>query len=254
MRIATLDKEPREIEQIQRALALIGHECHGFDNGKALLRGLRAQNYDLLLLDWRPSDVDASEVVRWLRESFGNRLPLLLMTTQHDKAEAIAALLAGADAFIIKPLASPELQARVQALLRRAYPTRFEKELVCGPYHFFPLTRTLHLHGKPVRLKQREYDLALYIFRNIGRLLSREHLIHTIWGQDIETHSRSLDTHVSRLRNRLDLRPANGMVLASVYGMGYRLEFLGDEWAESPYPLAGAQNGRAADNEGASSR
>lgn len=240
MRIATLDGEPREIESIQSVMAMIGHECHGYANGKSLLRGLRAQRYDLLVLDWRPPDVKGLEMVRRLRESFGNRLPLLLTAGPEDKARMTAALLAGADDFMVKPLVSAELQARVHALLRRAYPTRFEKQLTYGPYHFSPLTGTIRLHGEPVRLKQREYELALLLFRNIGRLLPREHLMQAIWGQELESGSRSLDTHVSRLRARLDLRPANGMILASVYGLGYRLEYIAGDGAESPYPLAGA--------------
>lgn len=240
MRIAMLDDEPREIESIQRVMAMIGHECHGYVSGKSLLRGLRDERYDLLVLDWRPPDVEGIEVVRRLRERFGNRLPLLLTAGPEDKARMTTALLAGADDFMVKPLGKDELQARVQALLRRAYPTRFEKELVYGPYHFSPLAGTIRLHGEPVQLKQREYELALLLFRNIGRLLPREHLMQAVWGQELGTGSRSLDTHVSRLRSRLDLRPANGMVLASVYGLGYRLEYIGDEAAESPYPQAGA--------------
>ena len=202
--------------------------------------GLRDEVFDLLVLDWRPPDFDGIEVIRKLRESFGNRLPLLLTAAPEDKTRMATALLAGADDFMVKPLGSAELQARVQALLRRAYPTRFERELAYGPYHFSPLTGTIRLHGEPVRLKQREYELALLLFRNIGRLLSREHLMQAIWGQELGSGSRSLDTHVSRLRVRLALRPENGMVLASVYGLGYRLELLPDEVAGLPCALAGA--------------
>ncbi len=133
MRIAMLDDEPREIESIQRVMATSGHECHGYANGKSLLRGLRAQRYDLLMLDWRPPDVEGIEMVRRLRERFGNRLPLLLTAGPEDKARMTSALLAGADDFMVKPLCRAELQARVHALLRRAYPTRFERELVYGP-------------------------------------------------------------------------------------------------------------------------
>jgi DNA-binding response OmpR family regulator len=240
MRIAMLDNEPREIESIQRVMSMIGHECHGFADGKSLLRGLRDQVFDLLVLDSRPPDVDGLEVIRRLRGSFGNRLPLLLTAVPEDKTQMATALLAGAVDFMVKPLGSDELQARVQALLRRAYPTRFERELTYGPYHFSPLTTTICLNGKPVRLKQREYELALLLFRNIGRMLSREHLWQAIWGKELDTGSRSLDTHVSRLRVRLALRPENGMVLASVYGLGYRLEFLSDEVAGLPCALAGA--------------
>lgn len=241
MRIAMLDDEPREIESIQRLMATIGHECDGFADGKSLLRGLRAQRYDLLVLDWRPPDVEGIEVLRRLRRNFGNRLPLLLTAEKKDKARMSAALLAGADDFMVKPLGKAELQARVQALLRRSYPTRFENELVYGPYHFSPATGTIRLHGEPVRLKQREYELALLLFRNMGRMLPREHLMQAVWGQELEAGSRSLDTHVSRLRARLDLRPENGMVLASVYGLGYRLEYLASDEAESPRRPAGAE-------------
>jgi DNA-binding response OmpR family regulator len=239
MRIAMLDDEPREIESIQRMMAISGHECHGYTNGRSLLRGLRAHRYDLLVLGWRPPDVEGIAMVRRLRERFGTRLPLLLTAGPEHKARLTSALLPGADDFMVKPLGSDELQARVHALLRRAYPTRFERELVYGPYHFSPLTGTIRVHGQPVRLKQREYDLALLLFRNIGRLLPREYLMLTVWGQGLEAGSRSLDTHVSRVRTRLDLRPANGMVLASVYGLGYRLEYIAEHGIESPYPTAG---------------
>ncbi|WP_232062223.1 response regulator transcription factor [Variovorax sp. PBS-H4] len=235
-----LDDEPREIESIQRAMAISGHECHGYANGKSLLRGLRAQRYDLLVLGWRPPDLEGIKMVRRLRERFGNRLPLLLTAGPEHRARLTTALLAGADDFMVKPLGSAELQARVHALLRRAYPTRFERELVYGPYHFSPLTGTIRLHGEPVRLKQREYELALLLFRNIGRLLPRAYLMLNVWGQELEAGSRSLDTHVSRLRARLDLRPGNGMILASVYGLGYRLEYIAGDDAESPYPTAKA--------------
>jgi DNA-binding response OmpR family regulator len=76
----------------------------------------------------------------------------------------------------------------------------------------------------PVDLKNREYELALFLFQNLGRLLSREHLHEAVWGLGIEALSRSLDTHISRLRTKLDLRPANGFLLLAIYGLGYRLE------------------------------
>ena len=138
-----------------------------------------------------------------------------------------------------KPIRVAELQARAKALLRRAYPALFETELVCGPYRVFPLTRTLQIYGQTIRLKHREYTLALFLLCNIGRLLSREHLLEAVWGADAEVTSRSLDTHMSRLRSKLDLRCANGLVLSAVYGLGYRLEFIDQNGVESPYPMAG---------------
>ncbi|WP_179106895.1 response regulator transcription factor [Variovorax sp. KK3] len=217
----------------------IGHDCHDFATGESLLNELRLKSYDLLLLDWRTRDVGGSELVTWLRDRFGNRIPLLLVATERDKPALLRSLVNGADDFLLRPLCRIELQARVQALLRRAYPMRFEKTLDCGPYHFDPLTRTLLLRGKAIKLKHREYDLALYLCRNAGRLMTRENLIHTVWGQDVEDHSRSIDTHVSRVRTRMDLCPENGVVLTSVYGLGYRLEVCSQaEHNDSPYPTA----------------
>jgi DNA-binding response OmpR family regulator len=123
-----------------------------------------------------------------------------------------------------KPVRVPELQARVRALLRRAYPARHDSQLAFRGYRFHPATRTLRIDGRLVELSRREYELALFLFQNLGRLLSREHLREAVWGIGAETPSRSLDTHISRLRTKLDLRPSNGFLLSAIYGLGYRLE------------------------------
>jgi len=136
----------------------------------------------------------------------------------------VAGLSAGADDFMVKPISVVELEARVHALLRRAYPAQHDVEVQFGPYHFFPQARTLQVNGEPVELKHREYELALFLFQNLGRLLSREHLREAVWGRGPEEPSRSLDTHISRLRTKLSLRPSNGFLLSAVYGLGYRLE------------------------------
>lgn len=93
-----------------------------------------------------------------------------------------------------------------------------------GRYRFLSETRSIEIDGVPVELKNREYDLALFLFQNMGRLLSRDHLKDIVWGQVADVMSRSLDTHISRLRTLLDLRPANGFIVSAVYGVGYRFE------------------------------
>jgi DNA-binding response OmpR family regulator len=93
-----------------------------------------------------------------------------------------------------------------------------------GRYRFLPETRSIEMDGAPVELKNREYELALFLFQNMGRLLSRDHLREIVWGQTADVMSRSLDTHISRLRTLLDLRPGNGYIVTAVYGVGYRFE------------------------------
>jgi len=224
MRIAALDDEQSQLELIRHTMAGIDHECHLYTEGKALLRDLRLQTFDLLILDWTLADISGPDIVKWVREDLASRLPILFVTNRRDETDMVAGLAAGADDFMVKPIRVAELEARVKALLRRAYPSQHEVELHFGPYHFFPQSRTLEVDGSVVELKHREYELALFLFQNMGRLLSREHLREAIWGRGPEEPSRSLDTHISRLRSKLNLRPENGFLLSAVYGLGYRLE------------------------------
>jgi len=114
--------------------------------------------------------------------------------------------------------------ARTTALLRRAYPESMGARMAFGAYSFDADKRSLSVHGQPIELKNREYELALFMFRNAGRLLSRTHLREAVWGDGAETPSRSLDTHMSRLRTKLELTEDNGYTISAIYGMGYRLD------------------------------
>ncbi|MGJ7491145.1 response regulator transcription factor [Variovorax sp. ZT4R33] len=224
MRIAALDDESGQLDLIKTTMEGIGHECHGFSEGRSLLRELRQQSYDLLILDWTLPDVQGPAVVQAIREDLNSRLPILFVTNRREEADMVEGLRAGADDFMVKPIRVGELEARVRALLRRAYPAQHEPELIFGPYHFYPHSRVLKVKGETSELKHREYELALFLFQNLGRLLSREHLREAVWGLGAENPSRSLDTHISRLRTKLDLRPSNGFLLSAIYGLGYRLE------------------------------
>ena len=235
MRIAALDDEAVQLDLIRHTMEGIGHECHGFSDGKTLLRDLRQQTYDLLILDWTLPDVQGPRVVRWIREDLSSRIPILFVTNRREEKDMVEGLAAGADDFMVKPIRVAELQARVHALLRRSYPAQHDADLIFGAYHFVPATRTLRVHGRPTELSHREYELALFLFQNLGRLLSRDHLREAVWGVGTESPSRSLDTHVSRLRVKLDLMPSNGFLLSAVYGLGYRLESIDANLLSSLY-------------------
>src|SRR4051812_24087200 len=129
MRIAALDDEPCQLELIHHTMDSIGHECHQYSEGRALLRDLRVQTFDLLILDWSLPDVAGPVVVKWIREELATRLPVLFVTNRREEADMIEGLGAGADDFMVKPIRVGELKARVQALLRRAYPAHYASEL-----------------------------------------------------------------------------------------------------------------------------
>lgn len=208
MRIAVRDHEPDQLRLIAQAMSGLGHECHSYTERRPLPQALRRQTFDLLVLEWSPPDMRGLELVK----------------TARDETAVVEGLNAGADDFMVAPVRTTELEARVNALLRRSYPAQHETELVFGPYHLYPPARVLKANGATVELKNREYALALFLFQNLGRLLSREHLHEAVWGVGTAALSRSLDTHICRLRTKLGLGPSSGFLLLAIYGLGYRLE------------------------------
>ena len=224
MRIAALDDDPLQLEFFTHTLTASGHVCRTYATGAALLKDLRRETFDLLIVDWQLPDIEGPQLVAKARQQIGAELPILFVTNRQAESDIVEGLASGADDFMVKPVRVAEFSARVNALLRRAYPDSTSGALEFGNYRFVPETRSLEMAGAPVELKAREYELALFLFQNMGRLLSRDHLREIIWGHSAEVISRSLDTHISRLRTLLDLRPANGYMIAAVYGVGYRLE------------------------------
>jgi len=224
MRIAAVDDEPLQLEFYARALGAQNHSFHGFANGEALRRHLRRETFDLLIVDWQLPDADGPDLVAEIRAQYGTAMPILFVTLRDSEADIVKGLASGGDDYMTKPVRLGEFTARLNALLRRAWPTSKEEVLDFGRYRFHPGTRTLTLDGQPVDLSEREYDIALLLFSNMGRLLSRDHLREAVWGYSAGVISRSLDTHISRLRTLLDLQPASGLVITAIYGIGYRLE------------------------------
>ncbi len=225
MRIAVLDDDPTQTDLVCQVLGSAGHVCHPFQSGKEILNQLRRESYDMLIIDWQVPDLSGADVLCWARDKLPANLPVLFMTSRSGEDDIVAGLAAGADDYMIKPLRRGELMARVQALLRRAYPNQHPVEQIhFGQYTFETRTARLTRDGASVDMTQKEFDLALLFFRNMGRPLSRAYILEAVWARDVEIPSRTMDTHVSRVRSKLQLRPENGFKLAPVYSYGYRLE------------------------------
>lgn len=225
MRIAVLDDDRSQTDLVCQVLSSAGHVCFPFQSGKELQNQLRRESYDMLVIDWQVPDLDGAEILRWAREKLPANLPVLFMTSRSGEDDIVAGLAAGADDYMIKPIRRGELVARVQALLRRSYPHQNTVEQIqFGNYIFEVRTGRVTMNSALVELTQKEFDLALLFFRNLGRPLSRAYILEAVWARDIEIPSRTMDTHVSRVRTKLQLRPDNGFRLAPVYSYGYRLE------------------------------
>jgi DNA-binding response OmpR family regulator len=225
MRLAVLHHDTTELESICSILSAAGHTVLACHSGKELLQHVRRDAVDLLVLDWQDIDMPPDEVMHGLREKLQLSIPVLFITGRSCEDDIVAGMAAGANDYMIKPLRRSELVARVQALLRRTYPNLHVPEnLEFGQYVFETRSAHLTLKGETIDLTQKEFDLALLLFRNLGRPLSRAYILVAVWSRDADIPSRTLDTHISRVRNKLLLKPENGFRLAPVYSYGYRLE------------------------------
>ena len=224
MRIAVLDDDRLLLEMMERVIQEMGNTCQLYETGQACLQDLRRETFDMLIVDWELPDTSGPEVIRWVRQHLDASLPILFITHRSEECDIVEGLQCGADDFMTKPVRVAELKARMHALLRRAYPECTDDVQTFGPYTFTRSSLSVTFGGKEVVLTYREFALALLLFQNAGRLMSRDHLREAVWGQNSEVLSRTLDTHVSRLRQVLQLRPGNRYSIAAVYGLGYRLD------------------------------
>ena len=228
MRIAVLDNDRSQADLICQVLTGAGHVCQAYDGGKDLLGALRKDSVDMLILDWQVADLPGAEILRRAKEHLPAHTPMMFMTGNSGEDDIVAGIGAGADDYMIKPLRRGELLARVQALLRRAYPSQNGAEqLQFGQYVFETRPGRLIRDGAVIDVTHKEFYLALLFFRNIGRPLSRAYIHEAVWIRETAVPSRTMDTHVSRVRNKLALRPENGFRLVPVYSYGYRLEKMG---------------------------
>jgi two-component system response regulator RegX3 len=157
-------------------------------------------------------------------------VPAILITLRDAEEDIVAGLTAGADDYLVKPPRKLELLARIEAVLRRAQPAGQGKEVIAvGNISLDPGKRVATLNGGAVEMTQREFELAVFLFRNMGRMLSRGHLLEAVWGQTSELNTRTVDKHVSRVRTQLKLTPEQGWRLGAVFQHGYRLERLTPE-------------------------
>jgi DNA-binding response OmpR family regulator len=227
MRIALLDDDDAQIEAVSNLLTSGGHSCHSFCTSNALLRALRNETYDLLILDWNVPDLPGVEVLNWSRRNLQTPPPALMLTARLDEADIVTGLNTGADDYVIKPVQPAVLLARVNALLRRAYGAVDTAPVQAHDDYLFNVpAQTVTVRGETVSLTSKEFALALFLFQNMHRALSRDHLLEAVWGRGPGLLTRTLDMHISRIRVKLGLRPEFGYRLTPVYSYGYRLEKL----------------------------
>jgi len=232
MKIGILDDDEVLATHVENIMISSGHVCHTFRSGRRLLSALHHETFDLLILDWNVPDFPGIAILRWLRDHLEKHPPVLLLTSRSSEEDIVEGLRGGADDYVLKPVQAAVLAARVDAVLRRAYPQPQMQGIENFGKYVFNVTEGVVLQeGAPVNLTAKEFLLALLLFRNTHRALSRTYILETIWGRNPELPTRTLDQHVSRIRSKLNLHPENGYKLIPIYAYGYRLEKLPGEVA-----------------------
>jgi two-component system response regulator TrcR len=235
MRVAILDDEPAELRRVEQTLRQMAEpgeppwSLHSFERAEDLLRQLRRETFDLLILDWQLPDLSGLALLRWTREHMDAPPAAIMLTSRDAESDIVQALNTGADDYVSKPFRPNELKARVAAVLRRHSPQRTATAdvLSFNDLVFDDAELTVNRAGKPIGMTEREYRLARCLFTNLGRPLSREYLYSRFWSHEEVLSSRPLDTHIYRLRNKLGLTADRGWQLLTIYGYGYRLESVG---------------------------
>jgi len=197
LRIALLEDNPDQASRVSGWIEDRDYHCGVFSTADDFQRAFRKSSYDVVI-------------------------PIIFVTARQAEEDIVTALQAGADDYLARPVRQHELLARLYALARRAQP---ETEILeCPPYTFDTSNRQVLLEGEQIKLTEKEYELALFLFRNRGRVLSRQHLLTSVWGTSAELNTRTVDTHASRLRKKLKLLASERWKLTSIYQHGYRLE------------------------------
>lgn len=229
MKIALLEDEVEQAQNLSDLLVQNQHSCDCFHTGKSFLYSVLHNSYDLLILDWQLPDMEGTDVLKQVRAELNWRVPVLFLTQRDSESDIITALDAGADDYLVKPARPGELTARLNALGRRGGgESDVQEEMEVGPYLINLTRRSIVYQGEEVTLTDKDFDLAVFMFQNIGRLLSRDYLLERVWGISTDINTRTVDTHVSRLRRKLDIKAENGFRIKTIYQHGYRLERTGE--------------------------
>lgn len=233
-KILVVDDEPLLVDTIAYNLEQAGYQVVTAADGASALEAAHREAPDLIILDIMLPEMDGLEVCRQLRrESNTAETPIMMLTAKSDEIDKVVGLEVGADDYVTKPFGRRELLARVRALLRRAdhgkqaeeeetaEPSRSQREIAAGPLRIDVAGRRVFCRGQELELQPKQFDLLVYFVRNRGTVLTRDQLLHNVWGYEYAGDTRTVDVHVRWLREKIEEDPANPRLLQTVRGVGY---------------------------------
>lgn len=201
-----------------------GYQVEHVDNGDEAELRLAESPPDLVILDWMLPGVSGLEICRRLRARDSARdMPVIMLTARGEEGERVRGLSVGADDYVVKPFSTPELMARVRALLRRARPERVASRLTLGDIDLDRDTRRVRRSAREIHLGPTEFRLLEYFMEKPGRVFTRAQLLDSVWGMSAEIDERTVDVHVGRLRKAL-IRGREKDPIRTVRGAGYSFD------------------------------
>jgi two-component system alkaline phosphatase synthesis response regulator PhoP len=220
-RILIVDDEPEMVRGLEDNLRFEGYQTLAATNGKEGLALALREAPDLVVLDIMMPELSGWDVLRALRQR-GMDVPVILLTARGEEVDRVLGLELGADDYVTKPFSLRELLARVRAVLRRPGPRQKGEMLACGDVRLHLRARQAFKAGKEVKLTRKEFDLIRYLMEHPGEVLTRDRLLDEVWGYEVYPTTRTVDTHVLRLRQKFETDPERPQYILTVHGQGYK--------------------------------
>ena len=225
-KILIVEDESSFSEAIAFLLGKEGFESQVAENGRVALDLFKSHDFDLVLLDLMIPEVSGIDVCRTIRTT--SMVPIIMLTAKDSEVDKVVGLELGADDYITKPYSSRELIARIRAVLRRQGDISLNEGttgvLTAGPVRMDVERHMVSINNENVSFPLKEFELLEFLIRNAGRVLTRMQLIDRVWGSDYVGDTKTLDVHIKRLRSKIEVDPANPVVIQTVRGLGYKME------------------------------
>ncbi len=191
------------------------------------LRKASTGHWDLIILDLRLPGIDGLEICRRIRQN-SSTVPILMLTSKSSELDRVVGLEIGADDYVTKPFSVLELIARVKAILRRAELSRGagaeeDRGVEIGCVAIDPTTRGARIRGEAIELTAREFDLLFHFATHPGRVFRRLELLDSVWGYGHEGYEHTVNSHINRLRSKIEVDPAQPELIVTVWGVGYKM-------------------------------
>jgi DNA-binding response OmpR family regulator len=220
-RILIVDDEPEMLRGLEDNLQFEGYQTVTADDGKKGLAMALSEAPDLILLDVMMPGMSGWDLCRELRQR-GLDVPVIMLTARGEEVDRVLGLELGADDYVTKPFSLRELMARIRAVLRRPGPRQKFEEFAFGSVRVHLRARQAFKEGREVRLTRKEFDLLRYLVEHPGEVITRDRLLDEVWGYERFPTTRTVDTHVLRLRQKFEDDPERPAHILTAHGQGYR--------------------------------